>query len=96
LKKQPDKVLLKARELITGDRFEHYGRFSDNVEAMQLLMEGMTGRKFSKHEIHSFFIALKLARNHAGKWWNTDELVDLCGYLSLIDEIQERGKELEK
>ncbi len=81
-------VLQTALDLINGPRHQTYGNFSENVSRMRHIMKGMTGRRPSRHEIHAFFIALKLCRNN-GKEWTKDTLADLCGYAALIYEDRE-------
>jgi len=78
-------ILDEAKNLITGSRNKTYGSFSENVVRVQLLMEGMTGRKPSRHEVHSYFLALKLCRS-GNVDWTEDTLTDLCGYAALINE----------
>jgi len=78
-------LLSNANSLITGVRGENYGPFKENVSTIQLMMEGMTGRKPSRHEVHSFILSLKFCR-HTKDGWSEDTLTDLAGYAALIHE----------
>ena len=78
-------LLSNAVSLITGVRGQNYGKFKNNIRDIQLLMEGMTGKSYTRHEIYSFILALKLSRN-IGKGWSEDTLTDLAGYAALIHE----------
>ena len=78
-------LLSNAVSLITGARPDKYGSFADNVTDIQMLMKAMTGGKPTRHEVHSFLLALKLSRNK-GEGWSEDTLTDLAGYAALIYE----------
>jgi hypothetical protein len=91
MKEQKGNILLKAHELINGERNASYGSFGDNVERIQDLMSAMTGKSFSADDVHCFFISLKLCRR--GKdGFTTDTLTDLAGYAGLINDNQ-KGQE---
>lgn len=80
-------ILKKAHKLINGDRNDDYGEFGDNVESMRNLMKGMCNLDLSDHQVHCFFLALKLCRAN-GKSFTKDTLTDLAGYAGLIDDSQ--------
>ncbi|MDB4312198.1 DUF6378 domain-containing protein [bacterium] len=76
-------ILQKALDLVNGQRKADYGSFSDNVERMQVMLNAMTGNVYTRHDIHAFFMALKLCRTDRTSWTD-DTLTDLCGYAHLI------------
>lgn len=89
--KKNGKILRQAYKMINGKRNEKYGTFAENIDNMEPLMEALTGNTYTRHELRSFFIALKLCRtNH--KKFNTDELRDLAGYCGLIEDDQNEIK----
>ena len=81
----------EAKTLIQGTRHGEHGSFADNVTKLGNLMTALTDKTYSRHELRSFFIALKLCRrpeNHFGK----DSLTDLIGYVQLAYNDQELHK----
>ena len=80
-----------AKKLIKGARPKEYGEFADNIDRLQLLMFSLTGKDYSRHELRSFFIALKLCR-HDQNGFTDDTLTDLIGYIQLIGNDQDEHK----
>ena len=78
-------LLSNAVSLITGVKGDNYGPFKQNVSDIQLMMEGMTGRRPSRHEVHAFFFARKLCRR-GGDGWSEEDLTDFAGYAAKIHE----------
>jgi len=82
----PTELLDKAKKLISGDKPKAYGKFSDNVSDIQHIMHGMTGRRPTRHEVHSFFLARKLCRHGNGNGIGEEDSVDAIGYIALNNE----------
>jgi len=84
-----------AKNLIQGSRNKEHGAFADNVSKLGMFMQGLTGREYSRHELRSFFIALKLCRRPKDGF-GEDSLKDLIGYIQLTYNDQLLDEELAK
>ena len=88
------RVLLKAAEIINGERQNTYGDPEDTFEEIVVLwnwwLEGKLDEKLTPDDVAMMMSLLKIARekNGAGK---TDNIVDACGYLGLYEDM--RGAE---
>lgn len=88
------RVLLKAVEIINGERQDSYGNPEDTFEEIALVwnwwLEGKLDEKLTPDDVAMMMSLLKIARekNGAGK---TDNVVDACGYLGLYEDM--RGAE---
>ena len=88
------RVLLKAVEIINGERQNTYGDPEDSFEAIAALWGWWLCDKMrdeiTAQDVAMMMALLKFARekNGAGK---TDNIVDACGYLGLYEDM--RGAE---
>lgn len=85
------RVLLKAVEIINGERQNTYGNPEDTFEEIAVLwnwwLEGQLDEKLTPDDVAMMMSLLKIARekNGAGK---TDNVVDACGYLGLYEDMR--------
>ena len=86
------RVLLRALEVINGERQQSYGDPEDSFEEIAWVWNWWLGEKSSapitSQDVAMMMTAMKLARekNGAGK---TDNVADACGYLGLYEDIRE-------
>jgi len=79
-----EEILDNAKSLITGDRAESYGDFMEQMLAIAVMMNGLTGRPYSAKEIALMLMCLKRRRMTTSR--ATDSEVDLAGYAALYAE----------
>lgn len=86
-----ESILIEAHRLTHGDRNAAYGCALDDYQRTTDAFEALTGIHITPEQGMLFMVCVKLSREaHKHR---TDNLVDACGYLSLIeDSIQERLK----
>ena len=88
------RVLLRALEVINGQRQQQYGAPEDTFEEIAALWNWWASDKLkatlTAQDVAMMMALLKFARekNGAGK---TDNIVDACGYLGLYEDM--RGAE---
>ena len=81
-------ALQSAHELIYSERQKQYGNFKDNMTRLSNLFESMTDIKLTEKQCTKFLIALKLSRESTKH--KRDNLIDLVGYVALLDDMYER------
>ena len=79
-------VLLKAHEVINGQRQDQYGNPEDSFATIADLWSVWTGVDITGHDVAMMMALLKIARemHGAGK---EDDYVDGCGYLALAADM---------
>ena len=91
---QRGRVLLKAVEIINGERQDTYGNPEDTFEEIAWVWNWWLGdhlqANLTAKDVAMMMALMKIARekNGAGK---TDNVVDACGYLGLYEDM--RGAE---
>lgn len=86
------RVLLRALDVINGERQQHYGNPEDSFSEIFALwnwwLDGKLKSPLTRNDVAMMMALMKLARekNGAGK---TDNIVDCCGYLGLYEDMRE-------
>lgn len=86
-------VLLKAGNLIDGDRHEEYGEAKDNFALIAKYWNGHLGLVdfITVRDVAIMMTLMKIARTHGDGRKSRDTFVDICGYAALAGEINEDG-----
>ena len=86
-------VLLKAGNLIDGDRHEEYGEAKDNFALIAKYWNGHLGLIdfITVRDVAMMMALMKIARTHGDGRKSRDTFVDICGYAALAGEINEDG-----
>ena len=79
-------VLLKAHEVINGQRQDVYGNPEDSFATIADLWSVWVGREISAHDVAMMMALLKIAREKHGAG-SEDNGVDACGYLALAADM---------
>lgn len=81
-------ILKKAEELINGDRAKQYGDADELYSVAAKLFSEVSGIEICCEDVIMMMVCVKLAReSHRHK---SDNLVDACGYLELLDRIRNK------
>jgi hypothetical protein len=84
---KPKSILLEAEGLVNGDRLSAYGPVAEDFGRTAAIYSAMVGRPVSPGEMLYAMLAVKLSREmHKHK---RDNLVDLCGYAELLNQLLE-------
>ena len=90
-KKEGEKsILAEAEEIVNGSRQSDYGDARESFSRIATIASVMTGKELSPEDCCAVMMAVKLVResfNH-----KRDNLVDLCGYAHIMNEIMESEK----
>lgn len=79
-------ILKQAYKKIHGPRQREYGNPSDNLKRTARIASHLTGKNLDASDVVKVMMAIKLSREaHKHK---TDNLVDLCGYADILQQIQ--------
>lgn len=87
-------ILSEAEEIVNGIRHSDYGDPVESFERIAKTASMIAGRDLSPNECCAVMMAVKLVResfNH-----KRDNLVDLCGYAHIMNEIVESEKKKDK
>ena len=93
--KERGSVLLRALDVINGERQQQYGNPEDSFEAIAALWGWWLCDKMrdeiTAQDVAMMMCLMKIGRekNGAGK---TDNIVDACGYLGLYEDMRGRTK----
>jgi len=80
-----EEILAAAADIISGDRQEDYGDWSDNAEDIASMWSVILGSNVSARQVGLCMIALKMVRLKRGPH-HEDSFVDICGYAALGGE----------
>ena len=87
-------ILEQANEIInkrSEEKERQYGPFSEGMERAALIASGMTGRKWSAHDMFIAMIALKFSRQSYN--FKEDNLLDAAAYIGgWQNYINEKGE----
>lgn len=79
-------VAKEAHEIIHGERRSAYGPVEESFQRIADLANIMLpGKVFTPQDVAIFLLCLKLARERAKH--GRDNLVDLCGYADLLQQL---------
>lgn len=87
-------ILSEAEEIVNGSRHSDYGDAKESFSRIATIASVMTGKELSPDDCCAVMMAVKLVResfNH-----KRDNLVDLCGYAHIMNEIVESEKKKDK
>lgn len=87
--------ILKKADQIVNERSEEkerqYGSFSESMDRMRDIFNGMTGLQLETKHMYKAMIALKLSREaHTHK---EDNLLDAAAYIGAMNNYLEKGSE---
>lgn len=83
-------ILSEAEDIVNGSRHSDYGDANESFSRIATIASVMTGKELSPEDCCAVMMAVKLVResfNH-----KRDNLVDLCGYANILNEIRESEK----
>lgn len=89
------RVLLRALEVINGERQQEYGDPEDSFSEIFTLwnwwLEGKLKSQLTRKDVAMMMALMKQAREKKGAG-KTDNIVDCCGYLGLYEDMREEKK----
>ena len=83
-------ILAEAEDIVNGSRQSDYGDANESFSRIATIASVMTGKELAPEDCCAVMMAVKLVResfNH-----KRDNLVDLCGYAHIMNEIRESEK----
>lgn len=83
-------ILAEAEEIVNGIRQSDYGDARESFSRIATIASVMTGKEISPEDCCAVMIAVKLVRESFAH--KRDNLVDLCGYANILNEIRESEK----
>ncbi|MGN1216731.1 MAG: DUF6378 domain-containing protein [Phocaeicola sp.] len=86
-------ILDDAKTIIEGSRQSDYGDPVESFEKIAKTASMITGKDLSPNECCAVLMAVKIVRESYRH--KRDNLVDLCGYAEIMNEIQESDKKEE-
>lgn len=93
-KKEGEKsILSEAEEIVNGSRHSDYGDAKESFRRIATIASVMTGKELSPEDCCAVLIAVKLVRESFKH--KRDNLVDLCGYAHIMNELNENESEKE-
>ena len=87
-------ILSEAEEIVNGSRQSDYGDPVESFERIAKTASMIAGRDLSPNECCAVLMAVKLVRESFAH--KRDNLVDLCGYAYIMNEIKESNKKGEQ
>lgn len=90
IKTENKSILSEAEEIVNGGRHSDYGDAKESFSRIATIASVMTGKELAQEDCCAVMMAVKLVResfNH-----KRDNLVDLCGYACIMNEIKESNK----
>ena len=93
-KKEGEKsILAEAEEVVNGSRHSDYGDARESFGRIATIASVMTGKELSPEDCCAVLMAVKLVRESFAH--KRDNLVDLCGYAHIMNELNENESEKE-
>lgn len=87
-------ILSEAEEIVNGIRHSDYGDPVESFERIANTASMIAGRDLSPNECCAVLMAVKLVRESFAH--KRDNLIDLCGYAYIMNEIKESNKKGEQ
>lgn len=81
-------TLREALRVLEGDRDEERGDPVPVLETAAKLYDSWTGEAFDAARVAQVLICVKMARFERGLEYNPDNMVDLCGYASILNHLE--------
>ena len=79
-------IIMKAEELINGDRNETYGDARESFGTIAKLWSVYLGVDVTAEQVAAMFVLMKVSRQRKSK--HMDNWVDIIGYAALGGEIE--------
>ena len=79
-------IIMKAEELINGDRNETYGDARESFDTIAKLWSVYLGVDVTAEQVAAMFVLMKISRQRKSK--HMDNWVDIIGYAALGGEIE--------
>lgn len=79
-------IIMKAEELINGDRNETYGDARESFSTIAKLWSVYLGVDVTAEQVAAMFVLMKISRQRKSK--HMDNWVDIIGYAALGGEIE--------
>ena len=86
-------ILSEAEEIVNGSRHSDYGDAKESFSRVATIANVMTGKELSPEDCCAVLMAVKLVRESFKH--KRDNLVDLCGYAHIMNELNENESEKE-
>ena len=86
-------ILSEAEEIVNGSRHSDYGDAKESFSRIATIASVMTGKELSPEDCCAVLMAVKLVRESFAH--KRDNLVDLCGYAHIMNELNENESEKE-
>ena len=87
-------ILSEAEEIVNGIRHSDYGDPVESFERIAKTASMIAGKDLSPNECCAVLMAVKLVRESFAH--KRDNLIDLCGYAYIMNEIKESNKKGEQ
>ena len=84
-------ILSEAEEIVNGSRHSDYGDAKESFSRVAAIASVMTGKELSPEDCCAVLMAVKLVRESFAH--KRDNLVDLCGYAHIMNELNENESE---
>ena len=85
MKQQNGNILLKAHDLVNGDRQAAYGSPKESFAVTAKLWTEYMGREFKPKDVAMFLALVKIARESYSH--SRENLIDACGYLAIAADL---------
>ena len=86
-------ILSEAEEIVNGNRHSDYGDARESFSRIATIASVMVGKELSPEDCCAVMMAVKLVRESFAH--KRDNLVDLCGYAHIMNELNENESEKE-
>lgn len=83
-------ILAEAEDIVNGSRQSDYGDARESFSRIATIASVMTGKELAPEDCCAVLMAVKLVRESFAH--KRDNLVDLCGYAHIMNEIRESEK----
>ena len=83
-------ILSEAEDIVNGSRQSDYGDARESFSRIATIASVMVGKELSPEDCCAVMMAVKLVRESFAH--KRDNLVDLCGYANILNEIRESEK----
>ena len=93
IKTENKSILSEAEEIVNGSRHSDYGDAKESFSRIATIASVMTGKELAPEDCCAVLMAVKLVRESFKH--KRDNLVDLCGYAHIMNELNENESEKE-
>ena len=93
IKTENKSILSEGEEIVNGSRHSDYGDAKESFSRIATIASVMTGKELAPEDCCAVLMAVKLVRESFAH--KRDNLVDLCGYAHIMNELNENESEKE-